>query len=374
MKINVMYVIEELELGGAERVVIDQATMLDRERYNAIVCCLRAKGAFAADLEKGHVPVVELCKKPGFDPSVLAKLRKVIKDHRIDVVHTHLWVANLWGRMAGILSGVKVVVTEHNVDVWKGGVHKAADRLLAPFTARICAVSWQVRHFYVDDVGIHPKKVEVVYNGTRTAVKSRDEDRNRALKRELGIRDDRPVIVNIGRLVEAKAHPVFFEALRLLDRQGMEFNALTVGDGPLKGKLLAEGQDLIESGRLLLTGLRKDVDRILDIADISVLASTREGFSMVVLESMAKGVPVVATRVGGNPEQIIDGKTGLLVDTGDSEALAEAMKRILSDSELARRMSLASRRRVEEEFSLSKMMKRTESIYEDILPRRAVRR
>ncbi len=364
---NVLYVIEELELGGAERVVIDQATGLDRERYLPVVCCLRAKGEFAPEVEARGIAVIELGKRLGVDLGIIGKLRRVIREQRADIVHTHLWVASLWGRLAAISSGVPVVSTYHSVDVWKGPAHRVLDRMLAPLTARLFAVSEQVKRFYVEDVGISAKRLQVIHNGIRSDTGILDEGQNRELREELGIELDVPVIANIGRLVDAKAHPVFFEALRRLHSQGERFVALTVGDGPLREALLREGRDLIEAGKLRFTGLRKDVGRILDIADLSVLSSVREGFSMVILESMAKGVPVVATRVGGNPEQIVHGQTGLLVDPGDPAGLAAAMRTILCDSELSQEMSMNSRRRLEEEFSLVKMVQQTQDAYEDVL-------
>ncbi|MFT5387869.1 MAG: glycosyltransferase involved in cell wall biosynthesis [Candidatus Omnitrophota bacterium] len=366
-KIRVLYIIEELELGGAERVVIDQALSLDRAQFQVFVCCLRAKGEFAVDLERENIPVFELHKKKGIDFSIIGRVQKVIKDNDIDIVHTHLWVANFWGRIASILVGVPVVVTEHNVDVWKKFHHKVIDRCLARFTSVICVVSQQVKVFYQTQVGINEKKLRVVYNGMRNLDKCTNDAKNTKLKEELNVNNGAPVIVNIGRLAEAKANHVFFEALRILDKQGVEFNALTIGDGPLKEQRLKEGSDLIASKKLQLTGLRKDIHCILDIADVSVLSSTREGFSIVVLESMAKGVPFVATRVGGNPEQIAEGQTGFLVDSGDSNGLAHAMKKILTDKALAKNMSEASKKRIKEEFSLKIMMDKTKNIYREVL-------
>ncbi|MFA5087597.1 MAG: glycosyltransferase [Candidatus Omnitrophota bacterium] len=364
---NILYIIEELELGGAERVVIDLARSLDRGRYSAKVCCLRQKGDFAFVLEDEGIEVIELGKKPGIDFLIIPKLIRVIKDNKIALVHTHLWVANFWGRLAAILARVPVIITEHNVDVWKKWPHKMADRLLAPFTKKICVVSEQVKRFYREEVGIAAGKLEVVYNGIESLQGRAPDAEIEKLRNELKLTEDIPAVVNISRLVAAKANHLFIEAVRVLDRRNISFKAFIIGDGPLKATLVAQGQDLIDRGKLVFTGMRKDVSTILDITAVSALSSTREGLSVVVLEAMAKGIPFVATDVGGNPEQIIDGETGFLVPANNAEALAEAISRILQDPDLARKMSEQAVRRVSEHFSLERMVKRMEEIYGEFI-------
>ncbi len=363
---NILYIIEELELGGAERVVSDLARSLDRSRFNVKVCCLREKGVFAPELEKDNIEIIALHKKPGLDISIISKVIRLIKDHDIHVVHTHLWVANFWGRLAAIMAGVPVVVTEHNVDVWKKWHHKLIDRMLAPFTKTICVVSNQVKQFYQNEVGISANKLEVVYNGIDLNVVPASDEELARIKNELHIPSDVPVLANIGRLVPAKANHIFIESLETLDRKEAPFCALIIGDGPLKSELTERGKDLVNKGKLVFTGLRKDVPKLIDLSTISVLSSTREGFSIIVLESMVKGIPFVATDVGGNSEQIINGETGFLVPKNNPEALAVAMEKILTDPALIERMSRASRKRIEDHFSLEIMTRNTEEIYQRI--------
>ena len=364
-KTNVLYVIWSLGLGGAEQVVINQALGLDRDRFKPTICCLDAPGQFSDMLNGSGVAVHALHKKRGVDLSVPYKIARIISSEDIDIVHTHLWGGNLWGRLGAKLARVKVVTTEHSVDVWKKRHYRLIDRCLAPFTDKIIAVCHRVKDFYVNEVGIDPRRIEVVYNGID--VSGVDDPGPRTTRADLNISNDHPVLVNIGRLIEVKANHVFIESLRLLDRDGLDFKALIIGDGPLKESLRESSQDLIEKGKLQFTGVRRDVKSILTLADASVLSSTREGFSIVVLESMAAAVPFVATDVGGNREQIEDGRSGFIVPVNNPEALATALGTLMRDKALAKEMGRRAREKAVDEFSLERMIKNTEALYERVL-------
>ncbi len=367
-KINVLYVIWSLGLGGAEQVIINLIKGIDKDKFQPFVCCLNDKGPFAGELEQLGVKIFALHKKPGADLATIGKIKKILKEKHIDIIHPHLWGANFWGRLAAKAAGTKtVVITEHNVDVWKKWYHKILDRFLACWTDKIIVVSNQVKKFYVENVGIADEKLEVVYNGIPLNPKLHDAEENLRLKEELDINNTKPVLSNIGRLVPAKANHIFLETLRHLDKKGIDFNALIIGDGPLKESLIEQGKDLIEKKCVKFTGLRKDISKILDITDVSVLSSTREGFSIVVLESMAKGIPFVATNVGGNDEQIIDGETGFLTPVNDAKALADSITKILQNPELKQKMGQAAEERLTKNFALNIMVRQTEDLYLKIL-------
>lgn len=168
MKLKVLYIIWSLGLGGAERVVINLAKGLDKTKFNPLICCLNDKGIFAQELEKEGIKVLELKKTWKFDFTVIKKLTAIIKENRIDIVHTHLWGANFWGRIAAQKAGVPVIVaTEHNSDTWKTHLHFMLDRFLARKTDKIIAVSNSVKEFYVSK-GIRAEKIEIIYNGIET--------------------------------------------------------------------------------------------------------------------------------------------------------------------------------------------------------------
>ena len=367
MKINVLYIIWSLGLGGAEQVVIHLARGLDKNRFNVLICCLNDEGPFAGELQKSGIKIFALHKKGGIDFSVIGKIRKIIKNNKVALVHTHLWGANVWGRLAALIAGVPVIITEHNIDVWKRWHHKIIDRLLSLGTPKICVVSDKVKQFYAKEVGIPAAKIHVVYNGITPNPPAAGDGEIQKLRAEFHIPSGTPVLANIGRLVPAKANHVFIESVRILRSRGLALCALIIGDGPLKEDLMRANADLVDKGVLKFTGLRKDVPALLDLTDISVLSSTREGFSVVILECMAKGIPVVATDVGGNSELIIDGQTGFLVPCGDSGALAERAEKLLQNPALARQMGEEAKRIVQEKFSLERMITQTQQIYDEVL-------
>ena len=208
-RVNVLYLIWSLGLGGAEQIVIQTAIGLNRQRFVPYICCLNDEGPFAYQAKSQGIPVISLYKRRGLDISVIPKLLRVIRDNHIGLIHAHLWGANFWGRIAAIMSGVPVVVTEHNVDVWKKWYHKAADRLLAVGTQKICVVSEQVKEFYMKSVGISASRLEVVYNSIAPDPPPLDAAEIKNIRQGFGIHNGTPVLVNMGRLVEAKANHIF---------------------------------------------------------------------------------------------------------------------------------------------------------------------
>ncbi|MCM8773771.1 MAG: glycosyltransferase, partial [Candidatus Omnitrophica bacterium] len=284
-RMNILYIIWSLGLGGAERIVVNLVKGLDKNRFNPIVCCLNDKGFFADELEKGGIKVIALNKKPGIDLSIIAKIIRLIKKHNIDIVHTHLWGANCWGRVAAVLSKVRVIIaTEHSVDVWKPKYYFLIDRLLSKFTHKIVVVSQAVRDFYKSK-GISEEKLEVIYNGINEedfCIKSEVREK---IRKELGVEDNTKVLGIIGRLVEPKGHKFLFNAMGLLDGR-YNLKLVVVGDGVERETLKEMVRSLGLEDKVIFTGLRNDVNNILQAIDILVIPSLREGLPLVMLESM----------------------------------------------------------------------------------------
>ncbi|GEM_PF-90735 len=365
-RINILYIIWSLGLGGAEQVVINLAKGLDKTRYNPTVLCLNDKGVFAELLEKEGITVIALNKKAVIDLSIVPKIVSVIKQCKIGIVHSHLWGANFWGRIAAKLAGVRVVIaTEHSLDVWKKGYYLVLDRLLSHWTDKVVAVSDSVKRFYVENAKISAGKIAVIRNGIEVARSQGNQVTRSHVRREYGIRDDEIVLALIGRLVEAKGHKYFLMALKDIIREH-KVRGLIVGAGPLEGELRRYSNELGFNGNVVFTGLRKDVPDILNDIDILVMPSLREGLPIVALEAMAKGKPVVATDVGGTHEVVLDKETGFLVPPTDDKAMAGAIVKILQDKDLAGRMGEAGRKRVEEKFSLDRMVREHEALYDKL--------
>lgn len=367
--INVLFLVESMEVAGAEQVVLSLAQGLDRARFRPLVGCLVDEGPLAEILRRDGIPVFALGKRPGFDVSVVRRLMRILRDEHIDVVHTHVWNADVWGRFTAWLARVPVrMMTAHSVDVWKTRAHLAVDWGLARVSDHVVCVSVAVRDFYHRRAGVPDRKLSVILNGIDAAPFDVPIDAA-AKRRELGIPAEAPVISVVARLLPEKGHCHLLAAMPRIREAFPQAVLLVVGNGPTRMDLerQARGLGLHEDGVRFL-GERRDVPEILKITSVYVLpSSVREGLSISLLEAMASRRPVVVTDVGGNRETVGHGRSGLVVRPADSDALAEAVLKLLQDPDLARQLGVSARARVDEDFSVSRMVRQTEELYEGLL-------
>ncbi len=360
---SVLYVVEDLERGGAERVVVNLATRLNRERFEPVICCLAKRGALAGEVEQAGIQLHVLGKRPGIDPAVLWRLHALVRRLRPDVIHTHLFTGNAWGRAAGWLAGTRrIVASEHSVDLWKNRIRRLVDRLLALPTYRLIAKSEAIADFYKTVVHIPAWKVVTIRNGIDLSLYGNGID-GRAVRACIGVPQNALLVGTIGRLSPEKGQDVLVEALRMLKRNVPDMRGIMAGDGPSRWQL----ERLVRSSGMqeiiCLLGHRNDVPALLSVMDIFVLPSHREGLPLALLEAMATGLPVVATDVGGCGEVIRDGHNGLLVAPGRPELIAGAIKRLACDEGLRRSLGHQARRTIEEHFSVDRMVRQIEELY-----------
>jgi glycosyltransferase involved in cell wall biosynthesis len=364
--LTVLLLMESMEVAGAEQLVLSIVRRLDRSRFRPIIGCLTVPGPLAPEVEEAGVELVALGKRPGFDASILRKLMRLMRAKRIDVLHTHVWPADVWGRVAARAVGVPVAITtEHNVCDWKSWRHFAVDRWLARWSTRIVCVSEAVLEFYRDRAHLPVSKLLRIYNGIDPAP-FLDVIDVAGKRSSLGAGGDRVVMTAVGRLIPQKTHHHFLEALRDVRRSCPAIQGWIVGGGPLRSDLeaRAEALGLVPDGVRFL-GERRDVPDLLKASNAFVLpTAVREGLSLSVLEAMAAGLPIVATDVGGNREIIEDGRTGLLVPPGDGAALGAAMLRVVEDPGRARGWGRAARTEMLSRFSLDAMVREYERLYE----------
>jgi len=371
-KIKLLRIVSNLGIGGVQKRMVSLLPKLDKERYSIIVCSFKP-GELQNRLEQSEIPVRIVSRRFKFDPVCIYKLRSIMKKENIDIVHTHCHKPNTTGRLAAKLAGVPVVITnEHNVDSWKSNWQLTLDRRLATYSDRIIAVSEAVKNFYVENANIPADKFEVIYNGVdldfwQNNILSQETIAEK--KTKLGLSQDDKVIVNIGRLHPQKGHEYLFRAVRKIIPRMKNLKFLIVGDGSMKDSLELLSERLGIKKYVIFTGKRDDIKDILCFSDISVLSSIREGFSNVILESMACGKPVIATDVGGNNEIIIDGENGFIVPSRDEDTLADKILALASSEELTERMGLAARETVKK-FSLKRMVDKTEQLYEKLMDKK----
>lgn len=365
-RFRVLYLIWSLDLGGAERVVVDLAKGLDNRVFKPKVCCLNEKGRYASLLERRGIRVFALRKRPTLDLFLIPRLVRLIKEERIDLIHSHLFGANLWGRIAAHFAGVPIVCTEHGMDVWRTPFHLTLDRLLAPITKRVVFVSQAVKKFYQSKHISLNGKSRVIYNGIDLNRFERKQDLS-SIRSGLGLNGAEKVIGIVGRLVPEKAHDDFIRAIRLLVQKRDDVVGLIVGSGGLLELLKKQVQDAGLQRHVIFAGHRDDSAQLYQTMDVSVLCSEREGFPLVALEAMASRVPVVATAVGGVGELLKDRETGMLVPPRNPEALAQAILTVLENGDLREQLVKNAYQEVSAYFGTKQMVQNHELLYQEVL-------
>lgn len=361
---RILHVIATMPVGGAENVLLTTLRRLDPQQYQSVVCCIQDKGVLGAEVEKLGIKLIELHKlqKGGWDSSIISDLVSVIQDEKIDLVHGHLYHANLYARFAAKQAEVPSVITVHNTYAKRKWHRQLLNWYLARVTAKIIAVSDSIRDDVIRFDRVAPEKVVTILNGIDTERSQSQLGKGEARER-LQLPVSAKVLVTIGRLVEQKGHTILLQALQQLRQQGgEEIYAVLVGDGPWRQRLQGQAQALGLEQNIRFLGTRTDIGDILRAADLYVMPSLWEGLGLALLEGMAAGLPVLASRVGGMVEVLGEGQYGYLVPANDVNALAGQLAELLAPGVDLGPMASAAQRRVAD-FSASKMVTAIGNVY-----------
>jgi glycosyltransferase involved in cell wall biosynthesis len=327
-------------------------------------------GRLRREFEAIGVPVHVLSKARGLDFGAWRRLGRLIRSERYDLIHSHSFSPSFWIRLARALGGgPPVVVTEHTIASGRRPHLRWLDRLLLPQTERLIAVSEAVRDSFYALERTPPAKLEVIYNGVdEESLRVEDPSAERAgVALEFGLDPADILLVTVGRFEEPKGHDVLLQAAPAILAAHPRSRFLLVGDGSLRAPLAQLAERLGLGERVVFTGFRGDARRFLAIADLCVVPSRREGLSLAVLEAMALARPIVATRVGGNPDAIEDGRSGVLVPPSDAGALSDAIGALLSDAERRAALGAGAAARFLERYTARGMVARIEDLYDRIL-------
>ncbi|SPP66506.1 glycosyltransferase [Nitrospira lenta] len=370
-----MIVVAELagsaSYGGGERYLELLCGHLDPARFRPILICPEP-GSFVGRMQRRGVDVRVVHLEPLLNPFALMRLVRVLSQENVTILQTHGARANFYGRVAGWLAGVPVVIsTVHNsiadyeVSRLKRWIYSAALRATLPWATRILCVSDAVRRDVIQDDPAAAARTETVHNGVDRLSFQKPIDRTK-VRRELGLTDG-PLLVTVARLTPPKGHGDLIEALALLRDQWPGLQCVCVGDGELRQPLeeLAAARGLSSMCRFV--GSRDDVMEFYAAADVVVLPSHSEGFPFVILEALAMGKPVIATSVNGVPEVIDHLKTGLLVKARDVAGLAGAIQSLLEHPERARQLGDAGRAVVQAQFTVDRMVEKTVAVFDAAL-------
>ncbi len=360
-----LFVITDLDPGGAEKCLAELALGLDRSRWAPAVCCLLRPGVVAERLRAGGIPVHALGARSAWSAiSSAARLVRLMRRARPVLVHTFLFHANVLGRLAACAAGVPHVVSSIRVAERRYGYHLVLENLTARLADRVVCVSDAVRQFMMRRAYLPRARLTVIPNGA-------DPQRTCGVapldRSSIAVPHDAVLAVYAGRLDPQKGCDVLIEALALATCDVPRLHLALAGTGPQAGSLARLAEERGVAARTHFLGWCDDIPRLLAAADLFVLASRWEGMPNAVLEAMAAGLPVVATRAEGVPELVQEERTGLLVPVGDAAQLAAALRRAASDARARAEWGARARTRVAEHFSLDQMISRYDALYRAIL-------
>jgi len=365
--LSVLYFSNALARGGAEEHILTLLRGLDRARFRPhLVCTPEVARRLRPDLPD-DVDLIPLRLRHPRQVEAARRLARILRERRVDVLHSHLFYSSLFASPIGWLCRVPLIVeTPHVREGWRQGWLKSrfvVDRLAGRFVDYYIAVSEANARYLVERKGLPAEKVVVIHNGCDLTRFDPARPAPASLRPSLGFGNGDPVLLVVGRLEPQKGHAVLLDALPAVQRQFPRVRLVCLGEGSLREDLERHADGLGLNGSVRFVGFQPNAAEWMALADVTVLPSFYEGFPLVALESLAAGRPVVATAVDGTPEVVLDGKTGLTVPPGDPGRLAEALCRLLRDPDERRRLASAGRQWVHERFSQERQVRRTGELY-----------
>jgi glycosyltransferase involved in cell wall biosynthesis len=361
--LKIVHVVESLDRGGLERVVCDLAREQLVSGHDARIVCLFRDGLLGEEARGAGLPVHVVGKRFGFDVAALLRLRRQLEAADPDVVHTHNAAAHYHAVLSARRRNRAVFVnTRHGMGAQRGGDRR--ERFFSMSLGRTAAVAavCQAAATRLVDEGILPAhKVRVVPNGI--ALDQFDQANRLEARNALATPNGMLVVGTVGRLSWAKDHAFLLRAFREFTRFGPEAMLAIVGEGEERPALEQLAVELGIRHQVRFLGDRPDVPRLLPAIDIFAVSSCTEGYSVALLEACAAGIPVVATRVGGNAEIVDDRVTGLLIDHADLPGFSEALSALAASSELRTRLGSGARAWARQNASLNAMAARYEQLY-----------
>jgi len=378
MKKTILYLITQSELGGAQRYCFDLATSLKNE-FNVIAASGEegGKSALADRLVKEKIKYYTLSSlkrsiSPASDFLALIQIIKLIKKVKPDIIHLNSSKISILGSIAASISKSSIVNRQSSIVYTSHGwvfneplpfylklFYKYAEKFTARFKDKIICVSEFDYKTALQQKICPERKLITIHNGIAPIeFLPRQEAREK-----LNLPEDKFIVGSIGNLYKTKGFTYLIEAIKKLTEEGLDIMAVIIGEGQERKSLTELIKKYKLEDNLILAGRIPEAARLLSAFDIYVCSSVKEGLSYTIIETMLNGLPIIATRVGGNPELIEDGETGFLIKPQDSEALANKIKEIINNPDLQQDLSTKTRIKAQEKFSLKRMVRETKEIY-----------
>jgi len=370
--VRLMHVVNGFGIGGAELKLLELVRLIHERYSNRIVqtiCSVGQGGVLHEAFEQIGVSAFVFSKRFAFDFRQVQRVASLMRQEKTQIVQTTLFYADVIGTMAGILARVPIRISWETVSHENNVFHHPIQRRIgyrwaAKKMDRIVSVSSDVRRSLIQWRRIPAQKIDLIPYGVD--LKKYKQNRPDCLK-ALNLERNWPVIGTVGRLESYKGHPLLIQAIRRIAYDFPDMACIFVGDGPDRERLLSLAEKAGVGDRIRFLGFRKDIPELLGVMDLFVLCSYTEGLPNALLEAMAASLPIIASAVGGIPEVIQGGVTGLLVPPGDVEALSRALALLLRNPERMERMGRQARKFIQEHYSLETQLNGFIRLYDTLL-------
>ncbi|MBF0358964.1 MAG: glycosyltransferase [Magnetococcales bacterium] len=367
---RILHLFTSLPVGGAENLLLSLLKKLDTSKYHSTICCIRDKNVIGNEIEKMGFKVLELglLEKGGFDRKIVSAIAEVIKSEEIEIVHSHLYHANLYGRLAARRAEIPAIISIHNTYADQRKWHRhLMNRFLASFhTTAIIAGSEEIRQDIIRYDRVDPSLIQVIANSVDLTISESQLSREEARSR-LGIPHDTLVFGTVGRLEEQKGHRFLIDAMHTLKKQQIYPILLLIGSGRQEKNLREQIERLGLLDQVRLLGTRRDLGDLFRSLDIFVMPSLWEGLSLAMLSAMGAGLPVVATDVGGVTGVLGEDEFGLRVEPGNAQALADSMERLINNPQERENFAKKGQQHIMENYSDANLVARLGEIYDMVV-------
>ncbi len=371
----IAHIIHRLDMGGLENGLVNLINNMPEDRYRHIIICMTEYTNFRNRIKKDNVGVYQLKKREGQDLFVFYRLWKLLRKLKPDIVHTRN-LGTLECAFPAVLAGVRIRIHgEHGRDMLDiDGTNKKyiiLRKIFKPFIYKYIALSKDLENWLKDSIRIREDKIVQLYNGVDANKFSPKKIAAYIIPEKFRTGSGVKLIGTVGRISAEKDQFSLINALYILFEKKPDLksflNLIVIGDGPLFSELTQLVTQKGLQNNIWLAGARDDIPELLCEMDVFVLPSLGEGISNTILEAMASGLPVIATNVGGNPELVDEGKTGMLVPSSNPAKLAAAIMEYIDEPEKIKTHGFCGRQRVEEKFSMQLMVNRYINMYDDVI-------
>lgn len=370
MKTKVLFLFVHLNYGGAEVGLLTTLKNIDRDRFDCTVVSIEKGDEVGREIERSGFRVIYLNDNARlFNLPLIGKIASILRREEPDILHTSLFYANFFGRMAALFSKPCAIVTEErSVYTEKRFYHIALDRLLSAVTDKIIVCSNSVLDFTAKRGGIDREKLYLIYNAVDASRFDIQQDKD-TLRDKLGFSKDAFVVGTVGSIIPKKGHRVLIDACRLLNKDIPLLKLLIIGEGESRKDLMDLVRDYGMEKEIIFLGSRRDIPQLMKAMDLFVLPSFQEGFPRTLVEAMYMGLPVIASNISGIPEIVRDGENGILVRPGDSEGISAKMLGIYKDAALKNRLGVNARKTVESGYLPRHYIGKLEELYTKLMER-----